>query len=141
MFSLQLLFYPNLGCYYRGAHEKSCMLKVYFIPLFFFFFFFSSTFTFPFPPTKHIGRDSFLSSLKICRHFAKEASLQNLFLFLRNNYSMLLIPQFKLFPPQTPKHFMHEKVSIQLQSLWRILVNLVAKMVITLRNDLIAEVQ
>ena len=44
MFSLQLLFYPNLGCYYGGAHEKSCLLKVYFIPPFFFFF---STFTFP----------------------------------------------------------------------------------------------
>ena len=44
MFSLQLLFYPNLGCYYGGAHEKSCLLKVYFIPLLFFFF---STFAFP----------------------------------------------------------------------------------------------
>ena len=31
---------------------------------------------------------------------------------------MLLTPQLKPFPPQTPKHFMHEKVLIQLQGLW-----------------------
>ena len=39
------------------------------------------------------------------------------FFFLKNNYNMLLTLQLESFLPYTPKHFVHGKVSIQLQSL------------------------
>ena len=33
---------------------------------------------------------------------------------------MLLIPQFEHLTPYIPKHFIYEKVPIQLQGLWRL---------------------
>ena len=40
------------------------------------------------------------------------------FIFLRNNYNMLLIPQLEPISSQILKHFVHENASIQLQCLW-----------------------
>ena len=40
------------------------------------------------------------------------------------SYNILLTLQFETFPPQTPKHFLHENVSIQSQSCWQDLQHL-----------------
>ena len=63
-----------------------------------------------------IGRNLIVSNKELKKK--RKICAKSFFFFLRNNYNILLTPQFKPFPPLDPKHSLHGKMPIQLQGFW-----------------------